>query len=147
MLKYFRIDKLEEVVVMSDISIGLIGKAQKVVNENNTAKTMGSGSLDVFATPALVAMMEEAAVNALNLDEGQTSVGISINVQHTTATPLGMQVEAKAELTEIDGRKLTFKIEAFDEKGSIGTGIHQRFIVDEVKFMAKTNSKKDGQGQ
>lgn len=147
MLKYFRIDKLEEVVAMSDISIGLIGKAQKVVNENNTAKTMGSGSLDVFATPALVAMMEEAAVNALNLDEGQTSVGISINVQHTAATPLGMQVEAKAELTEIDGRKLTFKIEAFDEKGSIGTGIHQRFIVDEVKFMAKTNSKKDGQGQ
>ncbi|NMA69489.1 MAG: thioesterase family protein [Desulfitobacterium sp.] len=130
---------------MSNISIGLKGKAEKVVNENNTAKTMGSGSLDVFATPALVAMMEEAAVNALSLEEGQTSVGISINVQHTAATPLDMKVEAKAELIEIDGRKLTFKIEAFDEKGPIGSGVHQRFIVDEVKFMAKTNSKIDGQ--
>lgn len=130
---------------MADISIGLKGKAEKVVNEKNTAKAMGSGSLDVLATPALVAMMEEAAVNALNLAEGQTSVGISINIQHTAATPLGMKVGANAELIEVDGRKLTFKLEAFDEKEQIGTGVHQRFLVDVEKFMAKTNSKNDGQ--
>ncbi len=130
---------------MSDISIGLNGQTEKVVNETNTAKAMGSGSLDVFATPALVAMMEEAAVNALNLAEGQTSVGISINIQHTAATPLGMKVRADAELIEVDGRKLTFKLEAFDEREKIGTGVHQRFLVDVAKFMAKTNSKNDGQ--
>ncbi|AFM00865.1 putative thioesterase [Desulfitobacterium dehalogenans ATCC 51507] len=121
--------------------MGLKGRAEKIVDQTNTAKTMGSGSLDVLATPALVAMMEEAAVRALNLAEGQSSVGVSLNIKHTAATPLGMKVWADAELIEIDRRRLVFQIEAYDEKELIGSGTHERFIIDVEKFMTKTQSK------
>ena len=130
--------------MMSELTTGLKGRAEKIVNPTNTAKTMGSGSLDVFATPALVAMMEEAAVKALVLEEGQSSVGVSLNIKHTAATPFGMKVWAEAELIEIDRRRLVFKIEAFDEKEQIGSGVHERFLIDVDKFMSKTLSKNEG---
>lgn len=126
---------------MAEVKIGLKGKAEKVVNSTNTAKTMGSGSLDVFATPALVAMMEEAAVNALDLEEGQSSVGVSLDIEHTAATPIGVNVWAEAELVEVDRRRLVFRIHAFDEVEMIGSGTHERFLIDAEKFMAKVQSK------
>lgn len=126
---------------MSEIKLGLIGKAEKTVEGTNTAKRMGSGSLDVFATPALIAMMEEAAVNALELEEGQSSVGVSLNIKHVAATPIGMKVWAEAELVEVDRRRLVFKVEAFDSKETIGSGVHERFLIDDEKFMNKTLAK------
>jgi fluoroacetyl-CoA thioesterase len=130
---------------MAEIIPGLKGKAEKTVNTTNTAKTMGSGSLDVFATPSLVAMMEEAAVNALELGEGQCSVGVSLDIKHIAATPVGVKVWAEAELIEVDRRRLVFKVEAFDEKERIGSGTHERFLIDAEKFMAKTQMKLNGQ--
>ncbi|AGA69581.1 putative thioesterase [Desulfitobacterium dichloroeliminans LMG P-21439] len=127
---------------MGELTLGAKGRAEKLVDQTNTAKTMGSGSLDVFATPSLVAMMEEAAVGALALEDGQSSVGVSIEIKHTAATPLGMKVWAVAELLEIDRRRLVFKLEAFDEKELIGTGVHERFLIDAEKFMKKTLSKR-----
>lgn len=126
---------------MAELVVGLKGRAEKTVDYTNTAKTMGSGSLDVFATPALVAMLEEAAVNALVLEAGQSSVGVSLDIKHTAATPLGMKVWANAELIEIDRRRLVFKVEAFDEKEQIGSGLHERFIIVAEKFMSKATSK------
>lgn len=121
--------------------IGSVGRASAVVHEKNTAKAMGSGSLDVFATPALVALMEEAAVHGLQLSREQTTVGISIDLKHMAATPLGMNVWAEAVLTEMDRRKLTFQIKAYDERGLIGEGRHERFLVAEAEFMKKTMEK------
>ncbi|MFA6808519.1 MAG: thioesterase family protein [Eubacteriales bacterium] len=125
------------------VQIGVKGKVEAMVNDTNTAKTVGSGSLDVLATPIMVAMMEEAAVKALVLPEDQTSVGIYLDVKHLAATPLGMKVWAEAEVIEIDGRKLTYKVRAFDEKEKIGEGRHERFIVNSEKFMFRTVSKLD----
>lgn len=130
---------------MAEIMPGLKGRAENTVESANTAKAMGSGLLDVFATPALVAMMEEAAVNALVLEEGQSSVGVSLDIKHLAATPIGMKVWAQAELIEVDRRRLVFKVEAFDEKEMIGSGSHERFLIDAEKFMAKTLMKRSGQ--
>lgn len=127
--------------MMAEVKIRLKGKAEKVVNSTNTAKAMGSGSLEVFATPALVAMMEEAAVNALDLEEGQSSVGVSLDIKHTAATPMGLNVWAEAELVEVDRRRLVFKVQAFDEVEMIGSGTHERFLIEAGKFMAKVQSK------
>ena len=124
-----------------DIEIGVCGKSETVVNESNTARTLGSGNLPVFATPAMVALMEQAAVNALVLPNGQTSVGTSLNVQHIAATPVGLKVWAIAKLIKIDRRKLIFDVEAYDEKEKIGSGSHERFIVDSHGFLNKVNSK------
>lgn len=126
---------------MAELTIGVKGRAEKIVDQTNTAKTMGSGSLDVLATPALVAMMEEAAVSALTLSEEQSSVGVSLDIKHTAATPLGMKVWANAELIEVDRRRLVFKLEAYDEKELIGSGTHERFIIEVEKFMTKTQAK------
>ncbi|MEL1135817.1 thioesterase family protein [Desulfitobacterium sp. THU1] len=130
---------------MGELTLGAKGRAEKLVDQTNTAKTMGSGSLDVFATPALVAMMEEAAVNALTLEDGQSSVGVALDIKHTAATPLDMKVWAVAELIEIDRRRLVFKLEAFDEKELIGTGVHERFLIDAEKFMSKALLKRSEQ--
>jgi predicted thioesterase len=130
---------------MSEVRVGLKGKAEKLVDSSNTARTMGSGSLDVFATPALVAMMEEAAVNALELEEGQSSVGVSLEIKHTAATPIGLKVWAHAELIEVDRRRLVFKVEAFDETEIIGSGTHERFLIETEKFMARVQSKQSRQ--
>lgn len=110
-----------------------------IVTAHNTAIAMGSGDLSVLATPAMIALMENAAMQmaAALCEQGQTTVGTLINVQHTRATPVGAEVKAVAELISQEGRKLTFKVSARDEKGEIGHGEHQRFIVDREKFMSK----------
>lgn len=115
-----------------------------IATDNNTALSVGSGSLAVYATPAMLALIEKAACEALNgiLDEAETTVGTLLNVKHIAATPVGMKVSATAELIERDGRRLVFKVEANDECGRIGEGIHERFIVNSEKFISKTYSKK-----
>ena len=125
------------------MTIGLKGRAEALVTEQNTAAAVGSGSLPVFATPMMVALMEAAAVNALAgcLEEGQSSVGTHMDVSHDAATPLGMTVWAEAELTAVEGRALTFTVSAFDEAGPIGKGIHTRFLIQEERFMTKANRK------
>ena len=114
-----------------------------VVTENNTAATIGSGSLAVYATPAMLALMEKAACEACAsiLNEGETTVGTLLNVNHVSATPVGMQVSATAELISRDGRKLVFNVTANDESGAIGNGTHERFIVLSDRFTEKTYSK------
>ncbi len=128
---------------MSSISVGLKGKAETVVSEQNTASAMGSGLAPVFATPCMVALMEGAAVNAVQkmLEDGQGTVGTHLDVSHDSATPIGMKVWAEAELTAVDGKRLTFSVAAYDEKGQIGHGTHERFIITTSKFLEKVRSK------
>ena len=125
------------------VSIGLKGTATVKASELNSAKTMGSGSLDVFATPSMVALMEKSAVNTIAdyLEEGETTVGTLVNITHISATPLGMNITAEAEVIEVNGRELVFNVVASDDAGVIGKGTHKRFIVNAEKFMSKTNSK------
>ena len=125
------------------LTVGLKGRAETVVTGQNTAAAVGSGSLDVFATPMMAALMEAAAVNALegSLEEGQSSVGTHMEVSHDSATPVGLRVWAQAELTAVEGRALTFAVSAFDEAGPIGAGTHVRFLIRDEKFMAKANGK------
>ncbi len=113
------------------------------VAENNTAKVMGSGSLDVFATPSMVALMEQTASESINpyLDEGITSVGTKINVDHLAADPIGIEVTCESELVEVDGRKLCFDITVSDKHGIVGKAYHERFLIKSESFMAKTNAK------
>ena len=125
------------------MEIGIKGKVETVVNETNTAKFVGSGSLDVFATPNMVGLMEQAAQMSVApyLEEGQGTVGTLLNVSHDAATPLGMKVWAETELVEIDRRRLVFEVKAFDECGLIGKGKHERFIISNDKFLSKVNAK------
>ena len=127
------------------LEVGIRGQKETFVTKQNTAAGIGSGSLEVFSTPVMILLMEESCFMSVSdkLDEGFTTVGISVDVKHLSATPLGMKVEIKSELIKIDGRALTFKVEAYDEKGLIGEGIHERFIVNNEKFQAKTDSKSD----
>lgn len=128
------------------LTVGLKGREETVVVRENTAAAVGSGLAEVFATPMMVALMENAAVNALtgHLEEGQGSVGTSLNITHDSATPIGLKVWAEAELTAVDGRALTFAVTAYDEVGPIGKGVHNRFIIDNERFMAKTAKKLQG---
>lgn len=128
---------------MSKLQAGLIGTATTVVTDNNTAIAMGSGALPVFATPSMCALMEEAACNAVNscLEDGMGSVGISLNILHSAPSALGAQITATAQLTSVEGRKLVFSIQAKDEHGMIGKGTHERFIIDNEKFMNKLLAK------
>ena len=128
------------------ITVGMKGRAETVVTPENTAAAVGSGLVPVFATPSMIALMENAAVNAVQaqLEEGQGTVGTLLNVSHDTATPVGMKVWAEAELTAVEGRKLTYTVAAFDEAGPIGKGIHQRFIIQADRFLAKAEAKKEG---
>ena len=128
---------------MEPITIGSKGTASVKVDETNLALTVGSGSLPVFATPMMAALMEEAACNAIApfLSEGETTVGTKLDVAHVAATPVGMNVTAEAVLTEIDNRRLVFEVVARDEKDIIGKGSHERFIVNAEKFTAKTYGK------
>lgn len=125
------------------LTTGTKGKAEVKVDDTNTAVTMGSGSLKVFATPAMIALIEKAACKALEgqLDDGQTTVGTKLDVAHIAATPVGMNVTAEAVLTEIDNRRLVFEVVARDEKDIIGKGSPERFIVNAEKFTAKTYGK------
>ncbi|MBD5114579.1 MAG: thioesterase family protein [Ruminococcaceae bacterium] len=125
------------------MEIGLKNTKQIKVEEKDTALTYGSGTLKVFATPAMIALMENTAMNAVSayLEEGEATVGTEINVKHLSATPVGGTVTCEAELAEIDGRRLVFNVKAFDDKGIIGEGTHQRFIVKTEKFLVKTYDK------
>lgn len=125
------------------LEIGMKLTLKTTVTADKTARAMGSGTLDVFATPAMIALMEETAYKAVQpaLDEGCGSVGTYLDVKHTAATPLGMTVTCDAELIKIDNRRLVFSVRAYDEAGLIGEGKHERFIVQNDKFMAKTNAK------
>lgn len=124
---------------MLELKTGLVGAATTLVAENNIAQTMKSGALPVFATPAMCALIEEAACVAVKdaLDEGMGTVGISLNITHDRATALGAEVTAVATLIGVEGRKLTYLVEAKDNKGVIGKGIHERFIINNDKFMSK----------
>jgi len=118
---------------------GLSFTQEITVEENNTAIAHGSGKLPVFATPAMVAFMENTAVKCIenDLDKGLDTVGIQINTKHIKATKVGKKVTCTAKLTEVDGKKLTFEIEAKDEDGPIGSSLHKRYIIDPIKFMER----------
>lgn len=118
--------------------------SEEVVREN-TAEIWGSGSLPVYATPAMILLVEKAAVALLSdkLDEGLTTVGTKLNISHVSATPVGGTVTCRCTLTEIDRKRLEFHVEITDKKGRIGIGAHERFIVEAKPFMAKTNRKFD----
>lgn len=125
------------------LEAGLLGEAKEIVCKENCAKQMKSGELWVYATPAMIALMEQAAYKSVAdaLEEGCGSVGTGMWVTHIAATPLGMEVTAKSELLAVDGRKLTFCVEAFDAHGKIGEGKHERFIVQNEKFQKKADNK------
>ena len=123
---------------------GIKGRKSVTVSEANTAKTMGSGTLDVFATPAMIALIEQAAYTSVasELEPGWGSVGTALNVQHLSATPVGMTVTAETELVEVNRRRLVFSAQVFDETGLVGQGTHERFLVENEKFQSKANAKK-----
>lgn len=125
------------------LKLGTKGSASDIVNERNSARTLGSGTVDLLATPAMIALMEKAAWTSVadQLPSGSGSVGIKIDVKHLSASPLHMKVTATSELIEVDRKKLTFKVTASDETGMIGEGIHERFIVEEVEFQERANKK------
>jgi fluoroacetyl-CoA thioesterase len=131
---------------MSELVPGLTAEIEHMVSDDDTASRWGSGLVPVFSTPALVGLMESAAVQALigSLAPGQTTVGGHIDVQHLAATPIGMQVRVRAELTAVEGRKLFFTIQAWDAVEKIGEAKHERFIVDEVKFLSRVQAKGKG---
>ena len=118
---------------------GLKATSQVVVSESLTARAMGSGDMEVFATPAMVALMENAAMRAVAeaLPEGATTVGSEMNCSHIKPSKLGAKISATAVLTAVEGRKLTFTVGATDETGIIGEGVHVRFVVDRERFLAK----------
>jgi len=113
------------------------------VTEKNTAKAVGSGNLDVFSTPMMIALMEQAACECLtdNLELGQSSVGTQISVAHTAASPLGAIINATATIIQVKGRKISFTVTANDGVNDIGNGSHDRFIIDTEKFMKKPEQR------
>lgn len=125
------------------MEIGIIGKQEIIVTEEKTAKAMSSGELNVFATPAMIALMENTAYTSIadQLEPGQGTVGTLMNVKHVAATPVGMKVTCETKLIEIDRRRLVFEVKASDEAGLIGEGVHERFIVDNAKFQSRADAK------
>ena len=125
------------------IEIGIKGLAQALVEQEDTAKAVGSGDLLVYATPCMVALMEGAACESIApfLAEGESSVGTMMNVSHTSATPVGMEVRAESVVTAAEGRKITFEIVAYDECGEIGRAVHERVIIQAERFLGKTYDK------
>jgi len=122
---------------------GLKAEKRITVGPEDTAEKVGSGTLPVLATPRMIALIEATASAAVapGLDPGTSTVGTLVNVAHTSATPVGMEVVCTAELVEVDRRRLVFKVEVFDEEGPVGSGTHERFVVDNAKFMSKAQSK------
>ena len=123
-----------------DIKVGMTAQVETIVEKEDTAQLVGSGDLLVYATPCMVALMEGAACEAIaeGLGEGETSVGTELNIQHVSATPVGLEVYAKAEVTAVEGKGITFQVEAFDEAGAIGKGTHKRVVVNSERFLEKT---------
>ncbi len=129
---------------MDELVPGLIGKCETVVTQTNTAKHLGSGNAEVLATPEMVRLMERASVAAVDrlLPEGQRTVGVALDVKHLAATPLRMKVTAHAELVVVEGRRLTFRVEAFDEVEKVGEGTHQRYVIDVARFERRLEEKR-----
>lgn len=125
------------------LETGIKGCKKITVNAENTAKAMASGTLDVFATPAMIALIEATASESVApfLDEGFSTVGTHLDIAHSAASPVGIEVVCETELVEVDRRRLVFKAVVRDAVGEIGSGTHERFVVDNVKFMAKAQSK------
>lgn len=125
------------------LETGIRGEQKVEVVYENTATAVGSGVLEVFATPCMIALMEKTACDSVipYLDEGDGSVGTELNIRHVAATPIGMTVRCESELVEVDGRRLVFTVKAYDEVGLIGEGRHERFIVNNEKFQNKANKK------
>lgn len=125
------------------MQVGLIGEASTVVSASNIASAYGSGAVEVFATPAMIALMEGAAARSVQplLPDGSVTVGTRIDVRHLAATPIGVEVRARAELSEIDGRRLVFRVECFDVTEKVGEGTHERMIVDTARLLARAQTK------
>lgn len=123
---------------------GIKAEKEELVTEKNTAIAYGSGGVAVYATPAMIGLMENAALSAVDplLPEGLATVGTELNVKHLAATPLGMRVKATAELLQVEGKRLVFKVMALDEKEIIGEGTHERYIINLANFLAKTANKR-----
>lgn len=126
-----------------DITVGLKGEAFSSVEREDTAAEVGSGSLLVYATPCMVALMEGAACEAISeaIPEGKTSVGIELAISHVSATPVGMDVRAEAEVTTVEGSIISFTVTAYDEAGVIGKGTHKRALISTERFLEKTYAK------
>lgn len=122
-----------------NIEPGIVNKIEKTVKKRDTASSYGSGLIDVFATPAMIALMENTAQSSLKayLPDGYITLGIEINVKHMKATPIGMKVRCESKLVSIEGKKLYFELNAWDEKGQIGMGTHIRYIINAEEFMKK----------
>lgn len=127
------------------LETGIKGTRTVTVNEANTAKKMGSGTLDVFATPALIALMEETCWRSVadRLEDGCGTVGTLLEIRHTAPTPIGMDVTCESELVEVDGRRLVFTVQAHDAKGLVGEGRHERFVIQNEKFQSKADAKRE----
>lgn len=131
-------------MVEMDHLLGVMGYATTVVASDNTAVTVGSGSLPIFATPSMAALAEQAAVAAVQgfLPLGTTTVGMGLNLKHLAASPIGHNVKADAVVVSVEGRRLEFKVTVYDEREKIGEGTHERFVVDAESFMGKLMLKK-----
>ena len=126
-----------------EITVGMKGQATTIVERSDTALEVGSGSLLVYATPCMVALMEGAACDALNeaLPETKTTVGTELSIKHISATPVGLEVRAEAEVTAVEGNTITFSVTAFDEAGKIGEGVHKRVVISTQRFLDKAYDK------
>ena len=129
---------------MPELTVGLVGEFERVVEQEHTATHLGSGSVDVLATPEMILWMEEAAVLATNaaLGPGQATVGTLVNVRHLAATPVGMTVRVRAELITVEGRRLVFRVQAEDDREMVGEGDHERFVIDLARFQARLAAKR-----
>ncbi len=125
------------------VEIGIKNTLEQVVTEELTAAHVGSGLVKVFATPMMIALMESTCAGCVEpyLEASQSTVGTHVNVSHCSATPVGMRVRCECELVEVDRRRLVFRVAAYDERGLIGEGTHERFIIDKAKFQAKVDGK------
>ena len=128
---------------MTELKPGLVGESSEIVTDKLTAASYGSGLVPAFATPAMIALMENASVAAIQmyLSPGQTSVGTEVSVKHLAATPVGMNVRARAKVTAVDGRRISLQVEAWDDKEKIGEGTHVRAIVDDARFAERLAKK------
>ena len=125
------------------VKIGIKGRQEEIVTEDLTASHIGSGSVRVFATPMMIALMERTSRMSVKpyLEDGQETVGTRVDVRHVSSTPGALKVWGESEVVDIDRRRIVFKVAAYDEKGLIGEGTHERFVIDVAKFQAKTEEK------
>lgn len=131
------------------MEVGITGTKKVVVTENMTAQAMASGTLPVYATPCMVALMEDTAKDSVAafLEEGCGTVGTLVNVKHLSATPVGMEVTCETKLTQVDRKRLVFEVKAYDAAGVIGEGTHERFIIENERFMEKAQAKKEADAE